>query len=110
MLNLIMKVNDDDWTVPVGQIGRSSIPLSRYLEYTNDSISVMFREVNEKVLNDLKSIPCLLMTEFDREMSLDGHSRLVSTLRVAMLENVTVNGKNLDYSFKIQKDFGEGSS
>ncbi|QXA74105.1 FRG domain-containing protein [Klebsiella aerogenes] len=107
MLNLIMKVNDDDWTVPVGQIGRSSIPLSRYLEYTNDSISVMFREVNEKVLNDLKSIPCLLMTEFDREMSLDGHSRLVSTLRVAMLENVTVNGKNLDYSFKIQKDFGK---
>ncbi|GLX62571.1 hypothetical protein KMU_06110 [Proteus vulgaris] len=106
MLNLIMKVNDDDWAVPEGQIGQSSMPLSRYLEYTNDSISVIFREVNEKVLDKLKSIPCLLMTEFEKERTLDNCTRLVSNIRVAILENITVNGSNLDYSFKIQNDFG----
>ena len=34
VINLIMKVSDEDWNVPVGQIAKSSMPLSRYLEYT----------------------------------------------------------------------------
>lgn len=105
MLNLIMKVNDDDWNVPVGQVGCSSMPLSRYLEYTSDSLSVIFRELNDKVLNDLKIMPCLLMTEFENEQSLDGRSHLFSRMRVATLESVTVNGKNLDYTFSILHDF-----
>ena len=33
VINLIMKVSDEDWNVPVGQLAKSSMPLSRYLEY-----------------------------------------------------------------------------
>ncbi|HDS8576572.1 TPA: FRG domain-containing protein [Klebsiella variicola] len=106
MLNLIMKVDDDDWDVPAGQTGQSSMPLSRYLEYTSDNISVIYREVNDKVLNDLKTIPCLLMTEFENERFPGGQSHLFSKVRVATLQSVVVNGKNLDYSFKIDHDFG----
>lgn len=102
-----MKVNDEDWDVPAGKTGHSSMPLSRYLEYTNDNISVIFREINEKVLNDLKLMPCLLMTEFEIERNLEGISRQCSNIRVAELEGISVNGKNLDYSFRILHDFGK---
>ena len=63
VINLIMKVSDEDWNVPVGQLAHSSMPLSRYLEYTNDRLSIIYREVNKTVLDKLKLIPCLLMTE-----------------------------------------------
>lgn len=106
MINLIMKVSDDDWNVPVGQIASSTMPLSRYLEYTSDRLSVMYREVNQNVLNNLKLIPCLLMTEFVNEQHLDGRSRMFSNVRVAMLESVAVKGKNLDYTLRINYDFG----
>lgn len=54
VINLIMNVNDDDWKVAVGQLAYSSMPLSRYLEYTNDSLSLIYREVNKSVLDNLK--------------------------------------------------------
>lgn len=69
-----MKVGDEDWNVPAGQLAHSSMPLNRYLEYTNETISVIFRELNEKVLADLKLIPCVLMTEFANERHADGQS------------------------------------
>lgn len=57
MINMIMKVGDEDWRVPVGQLAHSSMPLSRYLEYTSDRLSVIFRELNENVLLELKRSP-----------------------------------------------------
>lgn len=107
VINLIMKVSDEDWNVPEGHTARSLMPLSRYLEYTSDRLSVIFREVNKKVLNDLKLIPCLLMTEFVNEQHLDGRSHLYSNVRVAMLESVAVDEKNLDYTVRIHYDFGK---
>lgn len=107
MINLIMNVSDDDWKVAVGQLAHSSMPLSRYLEYTDDSLSLIYREVNKSVLDNLKIIPCLLMTEFVNEHHLDGRSRLVSNIRVGMLESVAVNGKNLEYAVRITYDFGK---
>ena len=106
VLNLIMKVDDDDWDIPAGQTGRSSMSLSRYLEYTSDNISVIYREVNDKILNDLKTMPCLLMTEFEKGRLPDSQPHLFSKVRVATLQSVVVNGKDLDYSFKIDHDFG----
>lgn len=105
VINLIMKVSDEDWNVPVGQLAQSSMPLSRYLEYTNDRLSIIYREVNKSVLDKLKLIPCLLMTEFVNEQNLDGRSRLVSNIRVGMLESVAVNGKNLEYAVRIDYDY-----
>ncbi|WP_449557485.1 FRG domain-containing protein [Huaxiibacter chinensis] len=105
MINLIMKVSDEDWNVPVGQLAHSSMPLSRYLEYTNDRLSIIYREVNKTVLDKLKLIPCLLMTEFVNEQNLDGRSRLVSNIRVGMLESVAVKGKNLEYAVRIDYDY-----
>ncbi|HAB6613871.1 TPA_asm: hypothetical protein GNB54_002820 [Salmonella enterica subsp. enterica serovar Paratyphi C] len=105
VINLIMKVSDEDWNVPVGQIAKSSMPLSRYLEYTNDRLSIIYRELNKTVLDKLKLIPCLLMTEFVNEQNLEGRSRLVSNIRVGMLESVTVNGKNLEYAVRIDYDY-----
>lgn len=107
VINLIMKVSDEDWNVPVGQLAKSSMPLSRYLEYTNDRLSLIYREVNKSVLDNLKLIPCLLMTEFVNEKHLDGRSRQVSNIRVGMLESVAVNGKNLEYAVRIDYDFGK---
>ncbi|NYB00570.1 MULTISPECIES: FRG domain-containing protein [Pantoea] len=101
-----MKVSDEDWKVPLGELAYSSMPLSRYLEYTSDSLSVIFREVNKKVLEDLKLIPCVLMTEFENEKHLDGRSRLYSNVRVAMIESIKVRGKNLEYAARIYYDFG----
>jgi hypothetical protein len=106
MINLIIKSNDDDWMVPVGELAHSSMPLSRYLEYTSESLSVVFREVNEKVLANLKLIPCVLMTEFDNEQHQDGRSHLYSNVRVAMIESIRVSGKNLEYAARIHYDFG----
>ncbi|MCR4459448.1 FRG domain-containing protein [Pseudescherichia sp. L3] len=105
VINLIMKVSDEDWNVPVGQLAHSSMPLSRYLEYTNDRLSIIYREVNKTVLDKLKLIPCLLMTEFVNEQNLDGRSRLVSNIRVGMLESVAVKGKNLEYAVRIDYDY-----
>jgi len=97
VINLIMDVNDRDWRVPVGELAFSSMPLSRYLEYTSDRLSVIFREINQTVLDDLKVMPCLLMTEFVNEQRLDGTSHLYSNIRVGVLESVAVKGKNLEY-------------
>lgn len=105
MINLIMNVNDRDWKVPVGELAYSSMPLSRYLEYTSEKLSVIFREINETVLHDLKVMPCLLMTEFVNEQHLDGSSNLYSNIRVGMLETVEVKGKNLEYSVRILNVF-----
>ncbi|QIE99926.1 FRG domain-containing protein (plasmid) [Pantoea stewartii] len=102
MINLIMKVGDEDWNVPVGELAHSSMPLNRYLEYTSETISVIFRELNEKVLADLKLIPCLLMTEFANEQSYQ-----FSNIRVGMLEEVNVKGRNLEYAVRIYYDFGK---
>ncbi len=107
MINLIIKVSDEDWKAPVGELAYSSMPLNRYLEYTSDYISVIFREINEKVLADLKLIPCVLMTEFENERHADGRSCQCSNIRVGMLENVTVKGKNLEYAVRIYYDFGK---
>jgi hypothetical protein len=107
LINLIMKVSDEDWKVAVGQLAHSSMPLSRYLEYTNDRLSLIYREVNDTVLDNLKIIPCLLMTEFVNEQHPDGRSRLISNIRVGMLESVAVNGKNLEYAVRINYDFGK---
>jgi hypothetical protein len=107
VINLIMKVNDEDWNVRVGELAYSSMPLNRYLEYTSDHISVIFREINKKVLADLKLIPCVLMTEFENERHADGRSRQYSSIRVGMLESVSVRGKNLEYAVRIYYDFGK---
>lgn len=109
MINLIMNVNDRDWKVPVGELAYSSMPLSRYLEYTSDRLSVIFREINQTVLDDLKAMPCLLMTEFVNEQHLDGTSRLYSNIRVGVLESVAVKGKNLEYSVRIHYVFERAS-
>lgn len=102
-----MKVGDEDWNVPAGQLAHSSMPLNRYLEYTNETISVIFRELNEKVLADLKLIPCVLMTEFANERHADGQSYECSNIRVGMLESVNVKGRNLEYAVRIYYDFGK---
>ncbi|KMV66936.1 hypothetical protein WB66_24125 [bacteria symbiont BFo1 of Frankliniella occidentalis] len=107
MINLIMKVDDEGWRVPAGQLAHSSMPLSRYLEYTSDRLSVIFRELNKKVLDELKLIPCMLMTEFENEQHLDGRSCLYSNVRVATIERVEVRGKNLVYAARIHYDYGK---
>jgi len=101
-----MKVGNEDWNVPAGELAHSSMPLSRYLEYTSERLSVIFRELNEKVLDDLKVMPCILMTEFENEQHQDGRSHLYSNVRVAMIESVKVTGKNLVYAARIHYDFG----
>ncbi|WP_336794809.1 FRG domain-containing protein [Pantoea anthophila] len=102
-----MKSSDDDWKVPAGEIAYSSIPLNRYLEYTSDRISVIFRQINEKVLADLKLMPCVMMTEFENERHGDGRSRQCSNIRMGMLENLAIKGKNLEYAVRIYYDFGK---
>jgi hypothetical protein len=100
-----MKSSDEDWMVPAGGLAHSSMPLSRYLEYTNDRISLIYREVTPTVLENLKLIPCVLMTEFENERHEDGRSHLYSNIRVGMLESVAVKGKNIEYAIRISYVF-----
>jgi len=107
MLNLIMQYNDDDWNIEEGIEGDASMPLSRYLEYTNENISLLFREINDAVLSNLTMMPCLLMTEFESQMSMDDGPQIFSKVRIAKLENVSVKRNILHYSFRIIKDLGK---
>lgn len=100
-----MKSSDEDWNVPAGDLAHSSMPLSRYLEYTNDRLSLIYREVTPAVLENLKLIPCVLMTEFENEQHPDRSSHLYSNIRVGMLESVAVKGKNLEYAIRISYVF-----
>lgn len=102
-----MKVSDKDWKVPVGEVAHSSMPLSRYLEYTSDRLSVIFREINKEVLHDLMRMPCLLMTEFEVEQDTNGRSHHYSNVRVAKLLSLDVKGKNLEFTVRISNDFGK---
>lgn len=78
-------MNDEDWKVHVGELAHSSIRPQSLSGKRSDHISVIFRERNEKVLPDLKLIPCVLKTKFENERFANGLARKSSSVRVGML-------------------------
>jgi FRG domain. len=81
--------------------------LSRYLDYTSDDLSSIYGEVTDKVIDEIMSIPCVLMTEFSREYDIQNRSRQCSNVRVGMLESLAVDGKYIKYTVRIYHDFGK---
>lgn len=96
MLNLIMVARDDNWNVHVGEVGSSTFPISRYLEYTDDQIAYKFNRLDISTFSKLKSLPCVFMTEV--------HNNL-SHIRIGKITDISVNNKDIVYSFEFTDDF-----
>ncbi|HGY2265294.1 hypothetical protein [Morganella morganii] len=96
MLNLIMVSNDDDWDIPIDRIGYSTFPLSRYLEHTNNEIAYKFSKLDNATLENLKSLPCVFMTELENNQS---------HIRIGEITKISVDNINISYGFKFTKDF-----
>lgn len=92
-----MVSNDDDWDIPIDRIGYSTFPLSRYLEHTNNEIAYKFSKLDNATLENLKSLPCVFMTELENNQS---------HIRIGEITKISVDNINISYGFKFTKDFG----
>ncbi|WP_165971862.1 FRG domain-containing protein [Pantoea ananatis] len=99
MFNLIMSYDEKSWDVAVGETGHSSIDLSRYLEFTKNSITNQFKMLDYDVLENLKKMPCLFINEFTEEKKLDGKNEVFTRIRIGYLKELHVENKKLHYSF-----------
>lgn len=107
MLNLIMSANDVPWQIPEGHCATASMDLSRYLQYTDDKIYKNFIKLTDEVIEKLKSFPCLLMTEFDKDRSNKPVIKFSSHVRLVKLTSIAVEDTNINYTFELLQDYGE---
>ncbi|TKK37822.1 FRG domain-containing protein (plasmid) [Pantoea agglomerans] len=106
MLNLIMSSNDQPWQILEGHSATASMDLSRYLEYTNDDIYKDFIKLTNEVIEKLKSLPCLLMTEFDKNYNNKLEIKFYSNVRLVRLTSIAVKDQRINYTFELLKDYG----
>lgn len=106
MLNLIMSSHDEQWQIPEGHSTTASMDLSRYLEYTNDELYKDFIKLTDDVIEKLKSLPCLLMTEFEKTYNNKLELRFFSNIRLVKLTSIIVKEKRINYTFELLKDYG----
>lgn len=106
MLNLIMSSNDEEWDVPEGCSATASIDLSRYLEYTKDDLYKTFIKLTKDVIEKLKSFPCLLMSEFNKDYSFKPEVKYFSNIRLVTLTSIYVKDQRINYTFDLLKNYG----
>lgn len=95
MYNLIISGNDAAWEMPAYEF-----PVSRYLEYTVDSVREMHSPLSAKTIADLKSYPTLFLYE-----------RYVKNAYVGYIRDVKERGRSIaiEYEFDPQIPPIEGS-
>ncbi len=98
-----MMGNDDDWNVALGSFDEASFPLSRYLEYTEESIEQRLKPITSEVVTFLSRLATLFMSELQSDQ--DG--REFVRIRLGQVSNIRIVGKDILYYFRIDQDFGE---
>lgn len=102
MYSLIMAAVDDEWEVPVGQEFTGTFELSRFLEYTDETLAQLFKPVSPSTLAFLTELPAAFMSELQR----DGEGREVLRIRTGRVSDVAVVGKLLTYRFSLDRNYG----
>lgn len=88
MYNLLVTAMDGAWDK-----GFYEYDKSRFLEYTNDDIASVLKELSESHIENLKSYPCLFAYEGEG-----------SDVRIGYLTAIKERGRNLLIEFEIQQD------
>ncbi|ACS55858.1 FRG domain protein [Rhizobium leguminosarum bv. trifolii WSM1325] len=103
MYNLLMMGNDDEWNVALGSVSEASFPLSRYLEYTEESIEQRLKPITTEVVTFLSQLPTLFMSELQN----DADGRQFVRIRLGQVWNIRIVGKDILYLFRIDQHLGE---
>lgn len=109
MFNLIMGGHPDvfdHWPMYVVDEGDSDFPVSRMLENTSDEIRKKLTPLNEKALSIIESFPVLFMTEKYTDWEVEARPDYID-VRVGSISNVSIEGKEVFFSFKITKKFSK---
>lgn len=88
MYNLLVTAMDGAWDE-----GFYEYDKSRFLEYTNDEIASVLKELSESHIENLKSYPCLFAYEGED-----------SEVRIGYLTSIKERGRNILIEFEFQKD------
>lgn len=102
MYSLIMASVDDEWEVPVGQVSTGTFELSRFLEYTDETLAQLFKPVSPSTLAFLGELPAAFMSELQR----DADGREIVRIRTGRVWDVAVVGKLLKYTFRVDRNYG----
>lgn len=103
MYNLLMMGNDSGWDNALGTGTKGSFPLSRYLEYTEESIEQRLKPITSEVVRFLSRLPTIFMSEFQT----DQEGRQFVRIRLGQVWNIGISGKEILYEFQINEDLGE---
>jgi len=88
MYNLLVTAMDGAWDE-----GFYEYDKSRFLEYTNDDVASVLKELSESHIEHLKSYPCLFAYEGE-----------VSDVRIGYLTAIKERGRNILIEFEFQQD------
>ena len=102
MFNLIMTGNDTVWDVEAGVTQWASLPLSRYLEYTETDIEERFTPISEATLSWHEQYPTVFMSE----IRIQGRRDPSFTVKTGRIFHASTDGTNIRYQFIIERDFG----
>ncbi len=103
LYNLLMMGNDDEWNVAIGSVNEASFPLSRYLEYTEESIEQRLKPITSEVVEFLSRLATLFMSE----LQTDQDGRQFVRIRLGQVWNIRIVGKDIHYQFRIDQNLGE---
>ncbi len=76
-----------------GDQGEFNIPVSRFLEYTEDPIKEQFQSLDQDAINKLKSLPTIFAVEDE-----------VADARIGKITDIKVNANNLRAKYRFDKD------
>lgn len=76
-----------------GDQGEFSIPVSRFLEYTEDAIKGQFQSLDQDAINKLKSLPTMFAVEDE-----------IADARIGKITDIKVNSNNLRAKYRFDKD------
>ena len=75
----ILQVSLDDQIKQVGDEYQINIPTSRFLEYTEENIRILFKIISQEKLDQIKKYPALITIErFEKEITLAKINSIVS--------------------------------
>ncbi|MBB5044996.1 FRG domain-containing protein [Shinella fusca] len=102
MYNLIMAAVDSDWNAPIGVEMEATFDLSRFLEYTEETLAQIFKPVSDTSLQFLSQLPAVFMSELDR----NEQGQNIIRIRIGRVWDVGLAGRSLTYRFRIERDYG----
>ena len=102
----ILQVSLDDQIKKVGAEYQINIPTSRFLEYTEENIRILFKIISQEKLDQIKKYPALITIErFEKEITLAKINSIVYeqnkqniVINFIKLTSITTSSDSIDYS------------